>query len=310
MTRWEWPLRAFLFVPAHRQSWVSKAIASGTDAVVLDLEDSVPPDHKAAARSCLQAEIEELASAGVAPFVRINAPKDGWEADLNAAMWPGVAGIILPKAASAADIRHLADLISYREGTRGMPHGDVHVLPLPETAYGLQYAEELAAASPRVSGILGTISGPVSGDVALAFGFQPSMEGTEQLYMASKLVLDSRAGGAQFPLAGVFGVPLDDAESLEKLIRRAKNLGYTGCPVMHPSHVAIVQKVFTPTAEEAAYFAGMLEAFAEAEAAGLGAVNYRGMMVDYAMLPLARQVTEEYNARMAKTAQVKTGEDA
>ena len=182
-----------------------------------------------------------------------------------------------------------------------MPHGEVAIMPLPETARGLQDAELLAAASARVRGIVGTISGPVAADVAQAFGFTPTMGGNEQLYMNSKLVLDSRAAGAPFPIAGIFGVPLDDLVAVEALVRRAKTLGYTGCPVMHPSHVSVVQSVFAPTREEAEYFSGMLDAFAAAEAAGKGAVSYRGMMIDYAMLPLARQITDEYRRRSAQS---------
>lgn len=296
---WNWPLRSFLFVPAHRHSWVVKAIASGTDAVVLDLEDSVPPDQKAAARDNLGSAVSDLAAAGVAPFVRINAPPQTWAVELDAAVGPGLAGIILPKASTAEEMRRLDGLLSYREGLRGMPHGEVAIIPCPETARGLQDAELLVAATPRAKGVLGTISGPVTGDVAQAFGFQPSLEGVEQQYMNSKLVLDSRAGGGAFPLAGIFGVPLNDMTSLEALIRRAKAFGYTGCPVMHPSHVAVVNSVFTPTADDAEYFAGMLEAFAQGEAQGLGAVSYRGMMIDYAMLPHARQVMGEYHRRTA-----------
>jgi citrate lyase subunit beta/citryl-CoA lyase len=293
----EWPLRAILFVPAHRSSWVAKAIRSGTDAVVLDLEDSVPSAQKDEARACLPREIADLAAAGIAPLVRINPLSDQSDVDLDAAVVPGLTGIMLPKASTADEVRRLHDEISYREGHFGMRHGEVAILPLPETARGLQDAEQLVAASSRVKGIVGVISGPVAADVAQAVGFVPTIDGTEQLYMNSKLVLDSRAGGAPFPIAGVFGVPLDDLVALEALVRRAKTLGYTGCPVMHPSHVPVVQSVFAPTRAEAEHFAGMLEAFAAAEATGQGAVSYKGVMIDYAMLPLAHQVVNEYRYR-------------
>lgn len=293
----DWPLRAFLFVPAHRTTWVAKAIRTGTDAVVLDLEDSVPPDQKADARTALAAGIAELGKAGVAPFVRINVLGESTDADLDAAVVPGIAGIMLPKATTVEEVRRLHDMISYREGRHAMPHGEVAILPVPETARGLQDAGLLAGASPRVKGIVGVISRPVAADVAQAFGFTPTMDGTEQLYMNSKLVLDSRANGAEFPISGAFGMPQDDLVAVEALVRRAKTLGYTGCAAMHPTHVQVVHTVFTPTREEAEYFEGMLAAFAEAEVAGKGAVTYRGAMVDYAMLPLARRVIEEFKRR-------------
>ena len=294
-----WPLRSLLFVPAHRPELVSKAIRSGTDAVILDLEDSVPLSHKAVARSQIRTEVAELSEAGVAALVRLNATGDHLLADVDVSVAPGLTALILPKAESAAQIRMVDKQLSYCEGREGMPCGAVTIVPLPETVRGLQDAEELAAASSRVSGILGTISGKAMADVALALGFTPSIEGSEQLYMNSKLVLDSRAGGASFPIAGVFGTQLNDLETVEKLVRRAKALGYTGCPVMHPSHVAVVNRVFTPTLEEFQHSLGMIEAFAEAEGKGLGAISYKGMMVDYAMLPLARQIVAEYQWRNA-----------
>lgn len=295
-----WPLRSFLFVPAHRNTWVSKAIRSHPDAVVLDLEDSVPEDQQGIARQHLAQEIEELADHGVAPFVRIHSWGQHSADEIAAIVHPGLAGVFLPKASAPAEVAGLHDLLSYHEGRRGMPHGAIAIMPLPETAEGLQRAELLARASSRVRGIVGTVSGPVSADVAEAFGFRATLGGVEQYYMNSKLVLDSRAGGAAFPIAGVFGVPLDDLRAVESLLLRARNFGYTGSPVMHPSHVAIANAVYSPTAEEYQYFEGLLQAFSEAEAQGLGAVRYQGAMIDYAMLPRARQVVAEYRRRQSQ----------
>ncbi|MFN0298958.1 MAG: HpcH/HpaI aldolase/citrate lyase family protein [Burkholderiales bacterium] len=292
-----WPLRSFLFVPAHRKELVPKAIRVRPDAVVLDLEDSVPPEHKAAARALLRESIALLAAERIAPFVRVHAWSDATREDIKTAVHPGLAGVILPKADSVEEVRNLHDLLSFHEGERGLVHQSVAILPLPETAEGLQRAESLARASTRVKGIVGTVSGPVGADVARAFGFRPSMGGLEQLYMQSKLVLDSRAAGAPYPIAGVFGVPMDDLSAVETLLKRARDLGFTGSPVMHPSHVAIANAVYAPTAEEATYYRGLLAAFAGAERAGLGAVRYEGAMIDYAMLPHARSVVEEFDRR-------------
>ena len=154
-------------------------------------------------------------------------------------------------------------------------------------------AYHLAKASTRVRGFHVALSGPVSGDFARAFGFRATADGSEQLYLASKLVLDSRAGGAMWPIAGIFGTAQDDLPAVERLIRKARDIGYSGVAVMHPTHVAIANAVFRPTAEEVAYFTGLLAAFEAAEAEGLGAVSYQGAMEDYAMLPLAREVLAE-----------------
>jgi citrate lyase subunit beta / citryl-CoA lyase len=288
-----WPIRSALFVPAHRRDWVGKAIRVSPGAAVLDIEDSVPPEFKTQAMGNLRSEIAELKEAGVGAFVRINPLYDGTHEEIAAAMAEGLTAIVLPKAQSPDDVRRAHDLLSYHEGRAGLTHGSVGILPLPESATGMHAAHALASASDRVRGIHGALSGPVSGDFARAFGFRATVDGIEQLFLASKLVLDSRAAGAMYPMAGIFGTPMDDLAATERLICRARDIGYTGVAVMHPSHVAIANKVFRPTAEEVAYFTGLLRAFEDAEKSGLGAVKYQGAMVDYAMLPLAREILAE-----------------
>jgi len=288
-----WPIRSVLFVPAHRRDWVGKALRVAPHAVILDIEDSVPHELKPQAMANLKAEIAELRAANTAAFVRINPLSEATGAELDAAVTEGLVAVTLPKAASAGEILALHDLLSYHEGKAGLPHGTVSILPLPETAEGMQDAHLLAKASRRVKGIFGAFSGPVSGDIARAFGFRATDDGLEQIYMNSKLVLDSRSAGAVYPIAGIIGTALDDLVTVERMIRRARDVGYTGVAVLHPTHVAIANAVYRPTAEEVTYYQGMLDAFAEAEKAGIAAVRYHGAMVDYAMLPLAREVIAE-----------------
>ena len=288
-----WPIRSVLFVPAHRRDWVAKALRVAPHAVILDIEDSVPHELKPQAMGYLKAEIAELRAANTPAFVRINPLSDTTGAELDAAVTEGLVAVTLPKAASAGEILALHDLLSYHEGKAGLPHGTIGILPLPETAEGMQDAHALAKASRRVKGIFGAFSGPVSGDFARAFGFRATDEGLEQIYLNSKLVLDSRSAGAMYPIAGIIGTALDDLVTVERIIRRARDVGYSGVAVLHPTHVAIAHKVYRPTAEELAYYQGMLDAFAEAEKAGIAAVRYHGAMVDYAMLPLAREMVAE-----------------
>jgi citrate lyase subunit beta/citryl-CoA lyase len=288
-----WPLRTMLFIPAHKLDWVRKVSRYRPDSVVLDLEDAVPPDLKQQARSTAREAIGLLREQGIAAFVRINAFGQGAEEDVPALGAEGFNGVMLPKAHDVEQIRELDRMLCHVEGAAGLPMDSVAIMPLPETAQGLHAARDLAAASRRCRGIIGVVGGPVSGDVARAVGYQPTMEGTEQLYLASKLVLDSRAGGAAYPMGSLIGTALDDLDSVRVLARRAKALGYSGAVLIHPSHVAVAAEVFTPTDEEVAYYAGMIEAMREAQARGDGAVSYRGMMVDYAMLPHAEEIVAE-----------------
>ncbi len=289
-----WPLNSLLFVPAHRVDWIDKALRTGVDGVVLDLEDSVPVERKAHARASIATSVAKLRQAGVAAIVRLNPLGSETEGEVASVVCEGLTAVMLPKASSAAEIRALHDMLSYREGCCGIERCSVAILPLPETAEGLADARQLAQASERVAGIVSSISGPVSGDIAEAFGFNASLEGLEQLYMNSKLVLDSRAGGAPFPICGVFGVPQTDLEAVSAMIRRARDLGYTGVPVMHPTHVQCVRDAFRPTEAQYTDALGLLEAFANAERQGQAAVSYRGSMIDYAMLPKARQIIARY----------------
>ena len=292
-----WPIRTMLFIPAHKLDWVRKVGRYRPDAVVLDLEDAVPPALKKEARGLAREAIGLLRDQGIAAFVRINALGEGGIDDVPELATPGFSGVMLPKANDVEQIRLLDRLLCHAEGKAGLPLDSVAIMPLPETARGIWAARDLAAASSRCRGIIGVISGPVSGDVARAVGFRPSMEGSEQLYVASKMVLDSRAGGAPYPMGSLIGTALDDLEGVRTLARRAKAFGYSGAVLIHPTHVAVAAEVFAPTAEEVAYYRRMNEAMRDAQARGDGAVSYRGMMVDYAMLPLAQEIVAEAERR-------------
>ena len=294
-----WPLRTMLFIPAHKLDWIRKVGRFRPEAVVLDLEDAVPPALKKEARGLAREAIGLLRDQGIAAFVRINAFGDGGAADVPELATEGFNGVMLPKANDVEEIRLLDRLLCHAEGKAGLPLGSVAIMPLPETAQGIWAARDLAAASSRCRGIIGVVGGPVSGDVARAVGFRPSMEGTEQLYVASKLVLDSRAGGAPYPMGSLIGTALDDLDGVRTLAQRAKALGYSGAVLIHPSHVEVAADVFAPTAEEVEYSRGMIEAMREAQARGDGAVSYRGTMVDFAMLPNAQEIVAEAQRREA-----------
>ncbi len=118
-----WPIRSALFVPAHRRDWVAKAIRVSPGAVVLDIEDSVPPQFKPQAMAYLKSEIDELRAAGVGAFVRIQPLFEGTPAEIEAAVTEGLTAIVPPKVAAPDEIRRLHDLLSYAEGRAGVPPG-------------------------------------------------------------------------------------------------------------------------------------------------------------------------------------------
>ncbi|MFY9329649.1 MAG: CoA ester lyase [Georgfuchsia sp.] len=294
-----WPFRSLLFVPGHKLEWIRKAPKYGPEGLIIDLEDAVPPAEKIGARTTTKVGITFLKSVGLGAFVRIN-PLDcgGIEDVLNIAT-PGLTCVCLPKLRDAGQIRELADLLSYAEGCAGLERGSVAIMALPETAEGLCDVREIASASPRVksvmTGVIDRISDDVvfTGDTALAAGFIPTREGLEQLYLTSKLCLESRAGGAPYPMATLVGTNINDAGAARILIRRMKSTGFTGCIAIHPSHVTIANEIFRPSPNEVKFQVGVLKAMCEAEAAGHFAVRYKGMMIDQANVAIARRIIEE-----------------
>jgi citrate lyase subunit beta/citryl-CoA lyase len=146
---------------------------------------------------------------------------------------------------------------------------------------------EIATSCRRVKRV-GLAAGP-GGDAARAIGYQWTKEGTETLFLRSKVVLDARAAGVLYPTISSWW-NIKDLEGLERDARWNRQLGYRGQTVMHPSHVPIVNRVFTPSAEEIDFFKGLIQAMEEASRQGIAAVTYKGDMVDEAMVKTAREM--------------------
>lgn len=285
-----WPLRSLLFLPAHRIDWVHKVGRTPVDAVILDVEDAVPAERKAQARSLLAEEVTLLREHGIVPIVRINALDAGGDEDLVAVAPKAPSSIMLPKADRPSDVAALAALLLELERRHSLERESIGIIALPETAAGLWFAHEIAAASARVTGLITAVSGKVIGDVARAAGILPTDEGQEQLFLQSRTILASRAAGAMHPLATILPARIDDLDKVRQLMQRARQLGFSGAALIHPSHARIANQVFRPTAEEVSYALGLLDAMADASAKGNAAATYRGAMVDLAMVPHAHDV--------------------
>lgn len=299
VTQHTWPFRSLLFTPGHKPDWIRKATRYDPDAVILDLEDAVPPDLKASARPTVKDGITYLKSVGIGAFVRINPFDKGGADDVVEIMTPGLSAVCLPKLANQAQIRELSEILSYAEGKAGMPRGTVDIVAIPETAEGLCDIRLLASASPRVKSIMSAIIDRVSddvvftGDTAVAAGFIPTKEGLEQVYLTSKMCMESRAGGAMYPMATIIGTKIGDDVATRKIAARIKATGFTGCVCIHPSHVAIANEYFRPSVSEVEFAASVLNAMKDAQAKGLWAVNFRGIMIDQANVEIAQRTLAE-----------------
>jgi citrate lyase subunit beta/citryl-CoA lyase len=273
--------RSMLFVPGHRPAWISKAAKYGADALLLDLEDGVPIAEKVAARATVRAGIAELRAQGVATFVRVNALDTGLTSDdIEAIVAPGLAGVMVPKIETAAEVTRIDAWLEHFERKAGMPIGAVEILAMPETALGMQNAPAIATASPRIGCVANGI-GARSGDVTKAIGYKWTPQGLEMLHIMSHILLANRAAGIEYPLsAGVLEVK--DLDQVRRQMQRLREIGYRGMVLIHPSAIPIANELFAPGADEVEWHKGVLRAVAEAEKVGSSAVTFDGMMVDYA----------------------------
>ncbi|MFI6260153.1 HpcH/HpaI aldolase/citrate lyase family protein [Micromonospora zamorensis] len=262
--------RSWLYVPGHRADRVAKALAAGADAVVVDLEDAVPPDQKETAR----ATALRLASQGPHErplWVRVNDPTGPWgEDDIDALAGLELTGLRVPRCEDPAVIRDVA--------TRaGLP-----LQLLLESAAGLARAAELATAHPLVAG-LGLGEADLSADLRVT--------GDDGLAWARGwVVVAARAAGLPSPVQSVY-TDVADLDGLRASTERARANGFVGRSVVHPRQIPVVHEVFTPTAAEVAAARAVLAAAARAQEAGEVAVlDADGRFVDPAVVRRARLV--------------------
>ncbi|MFD0658786.1 HpcH/HpaI aldolase/citrate lyase family protein [Thermocatellispora tengchongensis] len=225
------PYRSVLFVPGHRPDWARKAVAAGADAIVLDLEDSVPHGLKEAARGTVRRTVEEVRAGhpGIGLFVRPNALATRLAgADLEAVVCPALTGLFTPKIRTAADVvrwEALIDCFEARNGAAGLEM----IVPV-ETVDAITNCMEIAAASPRVGAMIGPTSRHA--DIARAVGFRWSQEGSESLYLRSRILLACRQHGLH-PLTALWE-DLADLEGLRAFADYGLQLGFRGQIVIHP----------------------------------------------------------------------------
>ena len=284
------PSRSALFVPGNRAAWIEKAAGYGADTLILDLEDSVPDQEKAPARAIVKAGLKMLKAKGQAAGVRINGFATGLTLDdLEGIFCPELESVNLPKVETVGDMNELDALLTHLERRMGLPVGQVETPLGCETAKAMRNIYEIATSCRRVRRV-GLAAGP-GGDAARAIGYQWTKEGTETLFLRSKAVLDARAAGIQYPTISSWW-NIKDLDGLERDARWNRQLGFRGQTVMHPSHVPIVNRVFTPTTDEIEFYKGLIEAMKDAEKRGIAAVTYKGDMVDEAMVKTAREMLD------------------
>ncbi|MCX7261872.1 MAG: CoA ester lyase [Burkholderiales bacterium] len=280
--------RTLLFAPGSRAELLTKAQLGAADAMIFDLEDSVPLNAKDEARKNVQ---QALALGLKKPmYLRISNPRAGdYLADLGVLhnqSLVNVVGVALPKADDAQDIETVSKALQEIEIKAGVAVGSLSILPMIETCLGLRNSFDIAKSSKRVSGM--ALASAEEGDFMVDLGGRWTPRSLALNYPRSKLVVDSRAAGLEWIVDGVF-MNLKDTQMLREECLIARELGFVGKMAIHPTQVDVMHEVFSPSAEEIEYARGLIAAFREGEARGVGAVKYEGMMVDYANVRLAER---------------------
>lgn len=275
--------RSMLFVPVNVPKYVEKAHTRGADGIILDLEDSIAPADKAAARGLVEAAAALCSKGGADILVRINRPLDLAVRDLEAVVSPSVAALLLPKIDSASHVRLLAELVDGIEARRGMARGHTRFIVMVETAAAFPRIWEIAAAHPRnVALNLG------AEDFALSSGSQPDPD--VLLYPMQQTVLAACAAGIA-PL-GVIGTIADykNLDAYRETIRRSRRFGFQGASCIHPDIVPLLNEGFSPSGAELASARRVIAAYAKAQAEGRGSIEVDGKMIDVPVVERAARL--------------------
>lgn len=286
------PIRSLLFVPGNKESMLEKGSKAGADALILDLEDSVPHAEKAAARALVASKIQEMIAQGQRIWVRINRTAHIYDLeDILAVVQPGVEGLVISKPWGPEDVHMASCMIAEAEARANMEIGTVKLIPLLETARSMQLCFEIAE-HPRVAAIVGATA--KNADMARALRFVWTADGRESDYLKSRVVMAARAAGKQ-PIGGIWQ-QIKDLEGLEKASKLDRQLGMSGELVLHPIQVETVNRTYTPDADEVAYYQGMIDALDAAVAQGRASVMYDGEHIDIAHAKTAREIIELANS--------------
>lgn len=260
--------RSRLYLPGNEPKFMTNAGLYGADGLILDLEDSVAPTHKFAARYLVRNALRAVDFGGAERMVRINQGTAGLE-DLDAILAHNVHVVLVPKVESAEQVREVDGRII---GHLGPDHG-VLLMPIIESAKGGWFAYDIASAASSVVALAIGLE-----DYTADIGTQRTNEGRESLWLRQQVVNAARAAGVQ-PIDTVFS-DVDDSDGLRASVQEAKGLGFDGKGCIHPRQIPIIHEAFAPTGKEVDKAVRIVRAFEKAEAQGLAAVSLGSKMID------------------------------
>ena len=285
--------RSILFVPAVSDRFVESALKQDADVLQIDLEDSVGPDQKDFARERVGAIADRFALAGRNVTVRVNRPWRLLVRDLEAVVRPSVLAVALPKVPDAAFVQSVCEVLDELEHENRMEKGHTRIIAMVEDAQGLASMHEIAAAHPRVIGL-------IVGAEDLAVSLQMTVD-EDGLYVPNVMAVAAARRAGILPI-GFIGSVADfkDPDLFRARIRRARKLGFESAFCVHPSQVPILNEEFAPSAAEVAHAEAVISAYEAQMSSGKAAFSFNGRMVDLPVVDQARQIVRRHQAVQAK----------
>ena len=271
-------LRSLLYFPANSIRMVVKAATLPADAAIFDLEDAVSLEDKETARILARDFVRLIKRHGIQTFVRINSIGTGLSReDLKFTVVKGLDAVMIAKTETGSDVAKVDRMLNEVEKNSHLTPKGIKLVPLIESARGVENSFEIATASARVAAVAfgaGDYYRDLGRDVSLV-----SEDENELLYARSRIVNTSRAAGVQAIDTPFLG-SLVDRETFLREAKLAVRLGFKGKQCVHPSQVDPINELFSPSQEEAARAKRIVDAFEQAQARGLGAISFEGKMVD------------------------------
>jgi len=282
--------RSLHFVPGGNEKMIAKALTLEADGLILDLEDAVSPDRKAATRPIVRGWLERLDFGPRERWIRMNPAATGLgRADLEDTIAGRPDGYVVPKPRHARDIVEVAQLLDGLERRHGIPHGTTRLLPIAtETPEGLLNVREIAAASPRIVAISWGIE-----DLGAAMGLGRVRDRDGRYldiprYARVMCAVAASAAGVEW-LDTVY-TDIADLEGLRRESEDGLAMGFTGKISIHPNQIPVINAAFTPAPDVVADARALIAAFEEHRARGVYAFTFKGQMVDAPHLARAKKL--------------------
>ena len=277
-----------LYTPGIKLDLARKAEKYNPDAIIIDLEDTVPPAQKEEVRNQVAELIPELTNP---PLVRVNNDNQFLEDDLRSIITTNTRGVLLPKVENTSNLQLVDSIMSASERELGIEENSVKLILLLESALGVMRCYELSSLLPRIESV--AFGSAEDGDLQTDLGCSFSIEGPELLYARSRVLLEARAAKLPYVLDGAFS-GIDDLEGFKEDCKVSRRLGYDGRTLVHPAQIPPAKEIYSLSKEQIEHYHRVIIEFEEAEKLGNASIKVDGKLVDYAMYNQAKILLKRF----------------